>query len=388
MKRCWTAVLLSAVLLAGCTISQPESSSGQSSSEKTDSPEEPAFQAETESENSTDMPEVDSSSPLAVLASLADGRSEEEILNANPYNKEIVYRNGQAWRLSQEGLEKHGPDSTEWTLVYDVSGAVGQSIDIYDHYLYFLRFTNIEDADTPAASKTLCRFDLDGGTCEELMETGDHVLNLTIYDSVLYFHIAGSQSAMRYEGWKLNSAGEPETQLDESSPEFVCRLANEYQYAEEHSSAAGLPREALSTPDCALLLNGCILFSEPNDEISRNYYVSYPDGSGKTLLFPAYDLFLVTEEGIYYWAEPSFTINFYSFSTNESSLFFTFPEAVSATGLTYDEDWLYGYTLLDEYRYFRISRASGELEYLDEYNPEELPWYSIGYVDQGILYLD
>ena len=130
------------------------------------------------------------------------------------------------------------------------------------------------------------------------------------------------------------------------------------------------------------------MFSEPNDEISRNYYVSYPDGSGKTLLFPAYDLFLVTEEGIYYWAEPSFTMNFYSFSTNESSLFFTFSEAVSAAGLTYDEDWLYGYTILDEHRYFRISRASGELVYLDEYNPEELPWYSIGYVDQGILYLE
>ena len=53
MKRYLIAALLSAVLLAGCTASQPESSSGQSTSEKTDSPEDPAFQAETESGNST-----------------------------------------------------------------------------------------------------------------------------------------------------------------------------------------------------------------------------------------------------------------------------------------------------------------------------------------------
>lgn len=314
--------------------------------------------------------------------------TEGELLNRNYYNKELCYWNGSVYCLREGGLYRRAEDETEWELLCELSLTPQKSMEIYDHWLYFMIPADESDAEDIRAPKILCRYDLENQTLENLMELTKETVDITIYNSVLYLKIAGLSSSCRYEGWKLNESGVPETELEESSPEFVCRMANEYQKEEEENSEnvnwiPKLPNEVIASPDCALLLDGNMLFSEPYDEAGREIFLYSSDGSRKESLFTTADIFMVTEDGIYYIKE-GVKIYYYSFSDQTEESFAVLDEWTSLEPLTYDEEYLYGYDM--EWKVLRISRDGGEIEYLEKYQFQEIPWCC--FVDNGTLYME
>ena len=314
--------------------------------------------------------------------------TKEERLNRNYYNKELCYWNGSVYCLRKGGLYRRADNEEEWELLCELSLTPQKSMEIYEHWLYFMIPADESDAEDIRAPKILCRYDLENQTLENLMELTKETVDITIYNSVLYLKIAGLSSSCRYEGWKLNESGVPETELEESSPEFVCRMANEYQKEEEENSEnvnwiPKLPNEVIASPDCALLLDGNMLFSEPYDEAGREIFLYSADGSRKESLFTAADIFMVTEDGIYYIKE-GVKINYYSFSDQTEESFAVLDEWTSLEPLTYDEEYLYGYDM--QWKVLRISRDGGEIEYLEEYQFQETPWCC--FVDNGTLYME
>ena len=126
-----------------------------------------------------------------------------------------------------------------------------------------------------------------------------------------------------------------------------------------------------------------MLFSEPYDEAGREIFLYSADGSRKESLFTTADIFMVTEDGIYYIKE-GVKINYYSFSDQTEKSFAVLDEWTSLEPLTYDEEYLYGYDM--EWKVLRISRDGGEIEYLEEYQFQEIPWCC--FVDNGTLYME
>ena len=314
--------------------------------------------------------------------------TKEERLNRNYYNKELCYWNGSVYCLRKGGLYRRADNEEEWELLCELSLTPQKSMEIYEHWLYFMIPADESDAEDIRAPKILCRYDLENQTLENLMELTKETVDITIYNSVLYLKIAGLSSSCRYEGWKLNESGVPETELEESSPEFVCRMANEYQKEEEENSEnvnwiPKLPNEVIASPDCALLLDGNMLFSELYDEASWEFFLYSADGSRKKSLFTGRDIFMVTEDGIYYIKEGG-KINYYSFSDQTEESFAVLDEWTSLEPLTYDEEYLYGYDM--QWKVLRISRDGGEIEYLEEYQFQEIPWCC--FVDNGTLYME
>ena len=314
--------------------------------------------------------------------------TKEERLNRNYYNKELCYWNGSVYCLRKGGLYRRADNEEEWELLCELSLTPQKSMEIYEHWLYFMIPADESDAEDIRAPKILCRYDLENQALENLMELTKETVDITIYNSVLYLKIAGLSSSCRYEGWKLNESGVPETELEESSPEFVCRMANEYQKEEEENSEnvnwiPKLPNEVIASPDCALLLDGNMLFSELYDEASWEFFLYSADGSRKKSLFTGRDIFMVTEDGIYYIKEGG-KINYYSFSDQTEKSFAVLDEWTSLEPLTYDEEYLYGYDM--EWKVLRISRDGGEIEYLEEYQFQEIPWCC--FVDNGTLYME
>ena len=314
--------------------------------------------------------------------------TKEERLNRNYYNKELCYWNGSVYCLRKGGLYRRADNEEEWELLCELSLTPQKSMEIYEHWLYFMIPADESDAEDIRAPKILCRYDLENQALENLMELTKETVDITIYNSVLYLKIAGLSSSCRYEGWKLNESGVPETELEESSPEFVCRMANEYQKEEEENSEnvnwiPKLPNEVIASPDCALLLDGNMLFSEPYNEAGREIFLYSADGSRKESLFTAADIFMVTEDGIYYIKEGG-KINYYSFSDQTEESFAVLDEWTSLEPLTYDEEYLYGYDM--QWKVLRISRDGGEIEYLEEYQFQETPWCC--FVDNGTLYME
>ncbi len=314
--------------------------------------------------------------------------TKEERLNRNYYNKELCYWNGSVYCLRKGGLYRRADNEEEWELLCELSLTPQKSMEIYEHWLYFMIPADESDAEDIRAPKILCRYDLENQALENLMELTKETVDITIYNSVLYLKIAGLSSSCRYEGWKLNESGVPETELEESSPEFVCRMANEYQKEEEENSEnvnwiPKLPNEVIASPDCALLLDGNMLFSEPYNEAGREIFLYSADGSRKESLFTAADIFMVTEAGIYYIKE-GVKINYYSFADQTEESFAVLDEWTSLEPLTYDEEYLYGYDM--QWKVLRISRDGGEIEYLEEYQFQETPWCC--FVDNGTLYME
>lgn len=298
--------------------------------------------------------------------------AKEEPLNRNYYNKELCLWNNSVYCLREAGLYKREENETDWELLKETSLTPQKSLEFYGHWLYFMipaDESGTKDIRTP---KILCRYDLEKHTLENLMDLSGETTDITIYDSCLYLKIAGPYSASNYEAWKLNESGIPEIKLEESDPEFICRMANAYQ-----------KEEVIASPDCALLLDGKILFSEPYNEAGQEISLYSADGSEKEALFTAEDIFMVTEDGVYYIKE-GLEMNYYSFSDQTEKPFATLDEWTSLEPLTYDEEYLYGYDM--KWEVLRISRSSGEIEYLEEYQLREIPWCC--FVDNGILYME
>lgn len=377
MKKHWIVLILIVLLTASCVSKHTEDNQDIEISEDVQNELDDSVGTETEN---------------VLMETLNDNLkrsvSNEDNISRNYYNKEICYMNGRYYCLRDKGLYMREDNSTEWNLLFETSLILQKSIETYEDALYFMVPDSSEDAEKISVSKTLVRFDPDSIQAEKIMQLDEQVVDITIYNSVLYLENAGiTSSSVWYEAWILNENGKPETKLDENSPEFICQTANEYQRADEKNNANSympdLPKEVIPTPDCASMLCGFALYSEIHDELNKDYYLYSVESGEKELLFTAPDFFMVTEEGIYYWGENIVELFYYDFKNKSSNSLLTVEEAIGLYPLTYDENWLYIYQIGESV--FKISRNTGSIEELEQYQLKDVPWCA--FVDNGNLYL-
>ncbi len=338
----------------------------------------------------SDLTEIETQNTLVDMMNgdLKNSASKEENVNRNYYNKEICYKDGKYYCLRDKGLYVREENSTEWELLYETPLTLRKSVEVFGKALYFMVPDSSEEADKISVAKVLVRFDLDSFQVEEIMKLDEKVVDITIYDSVLYLENGGTiSSSVWYEAWMLNENGKPEIKLDENSPEFICQMANEYQRADEknnvNSNMPAIPKEVVPTPDCASMLYGFVLYSEIHDELNKDYYLYSVESGERELLFTAPDFFMITDEGIYYWGENTKELFYYDFEDQSSTSLLTVEETIGLCPLTYDQNWLYIYQIGKGV--FQISRNSGSIEELEQYQLEDVPWCA--FVDNGNLYL-
>ena len=142
--------------------------------------------------------------------------------------------------------------------------------------------------------------------------------------------------------------------------------------------------EVLPTPDSAVMLNGYVLLSGHLNEAENNFFLKSCKDNTEAFLFSATAVFLVTSDGIYYWPEGGFSLEYYSFETGKSTPFISFEESIDLYPLTYDADWLYVYNIFEP-EISRISRNTGTIESLKEYEMQDF-WNC--FVCEGYLYVD
>lgn len=274
----------------------------------------------------------------------------------------------------------------EWELIYETPTTLQKGIRNFGSYLYFLTPASIEDGNEINVPKSLCRFNPDTLEAENIMALDKKVVDFTIYNDTIYFMVQGNLSTAYYEAYGLNEQGMIGEQLAETSPDFICQNANEYHILEENDDPNiwELKSEVLPTPNCAVMLNGFILLKENKNEAENNFFLKNCDDNSETLLFSAANIFMITFDGIYYWSEDGFSMEYYSFRTGESISFTLFEEYVMLRPLTFDENWLYVYNIFEP-EISRISRNTGMIESLKEYEIQDF-WNC--FVCEGYLYVD
>lgn len=316
----------------------------------------------------------------------AKDRSVQELQNSNYYNKDLLYQNGSYYRLCADGLYEKKEADTDWELLYETPVTLRKTICSFHNYLYFLIPAAGENGEEINIPKNLCRFNPDTLEAENIMELDKKVVDFTIYDGNIYFMVHGNLSTARYDAFQLNEKGEIGEQIPETSSDFICQYANEYHILAENNdpSIPKLKSEVLPPPDCAVMLNGCILLKEYKNEAESNFLLKNCDDNRETFLFSATDIFMVTFDGIYYWLDNGISMEYYSFRTGESTSFTSFDEYVMLQPLTFDENWLYAYNSFMP-SILRISRDSGMVETLKTYEIEDF-WNC--FVCEGYLYVD
>lgn len=368
------------IILTAC--GKPSMAEQQPDDSKTYSTEELPPDSETTSELTTSETESNTLfESLPVKASTG-----YELQNINYYNKDLIYLDGFYYCLHSDGLYAKKEKATEWELIYETPTTLQKSIRNFGSYLYFLTPASIEGRNEINVSKSLCRFNPDTSEAENIMTLDKKVVDFTIYNDAIYFMVQGNLSTAYYEAYRLNEQGMIEEQLTETSLDFICQDANEYHILSDNHdpNVKELKEEVLPTPDSAVMLNGYVLLSGHLDEVEHNFFLKNCKDNTETLLFSAADVLLVTSDGIYFWSEDSFSLEYYSFETGKSTPFVSFEESINLYPLTYDADWLYVYNLFEP-EISRISRNTGMIESLKEYEMQDF-WNC--FVCEGYLYID
>lgn len=229
-----------------------------------------------------------------------EGISDQELQNRNYYNKDLLYQNGVYYRLCADGLYEKKETKTDWELSYETPATLQKTICSFNDYLYFLIPATGENGEEIHIPKNLCRFNPDTLEAENIMELEQKVVDFTIYEGNIYFMVQGNLSTAHYDAFQLNEQGEIGEQLPETSPDFICQYANEHHILEENNdpSIQKLKSEVLPPPDCAVMLNGCILLKEYKNEAESNFLLKNCDDNSETLLFSAANIFMITFDGI------------------------------------------------------------------------------------------
>lgn len=368
------------IILTAC--GKPSVAEQQPDNSKTYSMEELPSDSEMTSELITNETESN-----AIFEGLPDKEAADyELQNKNYYNKDLIYLNGFYYCLHSDGLYTKKEKDTEWELIYETPTTLQKGIRNFGSYLYFLTPASIEDGNEINVPKTLCRFNLDTLEAENIMTLDKKVVDFTIYNDAIYFMVQGNLATAHYEAYGLNEQGMIGEQLTEISPDFICQDANEYHILADNNdpNVKELKEEVLPTPHSAVMLNGYVLLSGHLNEAENNFFLKSCKDNTEAFLFSATAVFLVTSDGIYYWPEGGFSLEYYSFETGKSTPFVSFEESIDLYPLTYDADWLYVYNIFEP-EISRISRNTGTIESLKEYEMQDF-WNC--FVCEGYLYVD
>ena len=337
---------------------------------KDKAPEEPVV-AVVEMENTVEEPEVKEENEKTATA----------IHSLNHYyNSGIYIKDDITYRQFPDGLYERKSGSEEWKQLCPATITVGAGLACYGERLYFVGYQESEDTLEAGWNNTVFYYDIDSGDSGVLLTVECLVDDLVVYEDCLYMADYAEYGAyIQYKGYDLNADGTIKAELDEESDDFICKEQNVYEkrgYKVGKTSGLlmdsemkSMKRECISIPFCASMLDGNVILEQYKDELEKHIYQRNLATGEDTFLFDAVSVFLITQKGIYYYANEGENLTFYDFSTAASTPCPTPENEILEIPydkyLTYDAEAMYAYDIGSQTgnpRIVKISFSDGSIE--------------------------
>lgn len=335
------------------------------------------LQDEEENRN-TDQIEADESSvPIGEQQNLAEGEDfqqadagSEEVQNVpfdvnNEYNEMIRCYGDEVYIARTDGIYRLSDDGASEELLYANDYQIRRGMELYQDHLYFCGSAKRGDQD----GATIYRMDLNTLEVEDALavfsSVFDALYHITIYEDKLYV-ISGYGQRI---GFELDGSGLITVPLDTEAEDFLFKEDNEYwglqlkiwnneveydseEYWDTVDQMSGMYRSLIDVAACERMLNGDHVVIKYKDEFFTSVYLKKKEGDYEFLCdvnsYPP----LVTETGVYYFADGS-----------NSVIWYVDYETKTRQKIWEREDRMYGETQLvnydQEYIYFTASNEIG-----------------------------
>lgn len=246
----------------------------------------------------------------------------------NEYNEMIRYYGDDILISRKDGIYRLSEDGESEELLYANVYNLKRGMEIYQDFLYFCGSARRGEQE----ASTVYRMDLESYEVEDALALFSQVFeglyNVTVYEGKLY---AAAPDNIRI-GFDLDENGEAVRMLDGQAEDFLYKEDNEYwqlnlkiwnnevvfdseEYWETVDQMNELYRNVIDAAACERMLNGDQIVLKYKDELLTSIYLKKADGEYEflcdTISYPS----LVTETGVYYFADESFDIWYVDYET-------------------------------------------------------------------------
>lgn len=271
----------------------------------------------------------------------------------NTYNQMIRYDGIYTYVSWEDGIYRKKDGEAFFERIFEDHYGLGQrrGLALYDGYLYFCGAAKDSGNESDSC---IYRMDLDSLETEQLSEVMTALFALSIYEDRLYAAADGFERI----GFQLDEEGRLAERLDEEQEDFLYFTFNKERRLMLEAMNAGFDTEeywekveeknALYTPliDPAWgkeMLHGDMVVSRYKDEYFSSAYLEKADGTYEFLCDYAPFPFLVTESGMYYFADDGWEIWYVDYRTKTQRMIYEKPGAESSdiNLCNYDAEYLY-----------------------------------------------
>lgn len=271
----------------------------------------------------------------------------------NAYNQMIRYDGTYTYVSWEDGIYRKKDGENSFELIFEDQYGLGQrrGLALYNGYLYFCGAAKGGGAESDSC---IYRMDLDSLETEQLSEVIPALFALSIYEDRLYAAADGFERI----GFQLDEEGRLAERLDEKQEDFLFFTFNKERRLWLEAMNAGFDTEEywekveekneLYVPliDPAWgkeMLHGDMVVSHYKDEYFSSAYLEKADGTHEFLCDYAPFPFLVTESGIYYFADDGWEIWYVDYETRTQRLIYEKPgtESSDINLCNYDAEYLY-----------------------------------------------
>lgn len=247
----------------------------------------------------------------------------EEVQNVpfdvnNEYNEMIRCYGDDIYIARTDGIYRLSDDRESEELLYANDYELRRGMELYRDYLYFCGSTRRGDRE----AATIYRMDLNTMEVEDALALSsavfDDLYHITIYEDRLYV----ASGYFQRIGFELDGDGRIIASLDEQAEDFLFKENNEYgalqmkiwnneveydseEYWDTMEQMNGMYRNLIDAAACERMLNKDQVVIKYKDELLSSVYLKKKEGSYEFLCdvnsYPP----LVTETGVYYFADES-----------------------------------------------------------------------------------
>lgn len=310
------------------------------------------------------------------------------------YNEMIRCYEGDVYLAKEDGIYRiPGGDGEEELLYGNYYGRLRRGMELYQDFLYFCGSVSVGDEQR----STIYRMSLNTFEVQDALENFERkykeLYHISIYEDKMY--IAGGWG--QRIGFELDQNGEVTGQLDDRAEDFLYREYNDYidleeqawdveLYSEEYWEIVEKEKEryqaVMDVAACKKMLQGNQVVSRYKNEALTGIFLETEDGEYEHLCDTADRYVIVTETGVYYFAEAMGDVWYVDFDTKTPRLFYEKDQTLSGeiSLATYDADYVYltaRYFKTDEedgnkfeHELIRVPRNGGEEEVVYRFNQE------------------
>lgn len=308
----------------------------------------------------------------------------------NAYNQMLCYDGTYTYVSWETGIyrKKDGEDSFQMLFKDHYGRGQRRGMALLDGYLYFCGAAP-ENVSGDKSASCIYRMNTDSLEAEQLSEVMPGLFALTIYENKLYAAMDGFERI----GFSLGEDGRLAERLDENREDFLYFTYNKERRLWLDAMNAGLDTEeywekiaernelyvpAIDPAWGKEMLDGDMVVSHYKNEYDTSMYLEKADGTREFLCDYAPASFLITENGVYYFADDGYEIWYVDYGTKTQRMIYEKPdmENSSIDLCNYDADHLYYVKSVQsdteqadgvwvtEYYLCRVLREGGEEEVL------------------------